>query len=336
MKQFPRRPGEGVNRQVPGEDDGHGIKNRPVDVLGGGENDVVQVVLLSRAVGEFAIDVFHHHDGAVDDDSKIDRADRQQIRGHVASVQKDESEKKPQRNGQRDNHGSPEADQESYQDDENQNHPALEIGFHSIRSNPHEIAAIVKRANLDVGRQEAVIQLVRFLFDAGKHVLGLVAAKHQNNAFHHVIIILKAELSQARRVADPDFADIANAHRNAVVVAHDDVAYVRGVLYQAQAAHVEKLASLRIEAAPGVGIIGLKGRQNRRDGDVIAVNLGGIEQHLVLHYGAAKSRIVRHSRNRFISALNHPILEGLQLLGTAIRALDHVAINQARRAAERR
>src|ERR1700719_4969803 len=152
MKQFSRRPSEGVYRQITGEDDGHGIKNRPVDVLGGGENDVVQVVLLSRAVGEFAIDVFHHHDRAVDDNSKIDRANRQQICGNVAGVQKDEGEKQPQGNRQGDNHGGPEADQERYQHDDNQNHSTLEIGFDSIRSHPYEIGAIVKWADLDVGR----------------------------------------------------------------------------------------------------------------------------------------------------------------------------------------
>ena len=208
--------------------------------------------------------------------------------------------------------------------------------FDGIGGHSHQIAAIVKRADFDVGRQETVIELLGFLFDAGEHVLGLLAAKHQNHAFDHVVIILKAELSQARGVADADVADILNAHGNAVIVAHDDVADVFGVLNQTEAAHIEKLTALRIKAATGVRVIGLQRCQDLRDGDVIAVDFGGIEQHLVLHGGAAETRIVGHAGDGFISPLDHPILEGLQLLGAAVGALDHVAINQARGTAERR
>ena len=80
----------------------------------------LQVVVLAVALGEFAIDVFHHHDGAVDDDSEIDGADGEQVGGYAACVQEDEGKEQAERNGQRDDHRGADADQEKDQHDQNQ------------------------------------------------------------------------------------------------------------------------------------------------------------------------------------------------------------------------
>ena len=171
-----------------------------------------------------------------------------------------------------------------------------------------------------------MISLV-FFFDALEDVLRLLAGEHEDDAFDPVVIVLETEFAQARRVADGDLADVADAHRHAVVVSHDDVADVFGLGHQPESAHVEELRALRIKTAAGVGVVGGQRIQHLRQGNVVAVKLGGIEQHLVLHHRAAEAGIVGHAGHGLVGALDHPVFVGLQLLRSAVRALDHVAID---------
>ena len=98
MKKFSRRAAERINREIPRDDDGNRIKNGPVHVARGRQNHFRKVVLLPSAKTQFAVDVLHHHDGAVDDDSEINRADGKQIGGFAREVQKNEGEKQSKRN----------------------------------------------------------------------------------------------------------------------------------------------------------------------------------------------------------------------------------------------
>ncbi len=66
----------------------------------------------------------------------------------------------------------------------------------------------------------------------------------------------KPNSSEARSVADGNLADVADAHRHAVIVAHDNVADVFGLGDQPKSAHVEELRTLRVKAAAGVGVVG--------------------------------------------------------------------------------
>ena len=130
--------------------------------------------------------------------------------------------------------------------------------FDRVRGQPHQIAAIVERHHFDVRRQDAVVQLFGFCFDALEHVLRLLAGEHQDDAFDGVIRLVEAEFAEARRAADGDVADIAHTHRHAVLRADNYVADVGFVAKQADSANVIKLAALRIEAAAGVRVIDRK------------------------------------------------------------------------------
>ena len=77
-------------------------------------------------------------------------------------------------------------------------------------------------------------------------------------------------------------------------------------------------------------------RADLRDGQVVAVDARGIEQHLVLHHRPAETRVVGHARDGAVGAFDHPVFNRLQLLRRAIGALEHVAINQAAGAEQRR
>ena len=150
------------------------------------------------------------------------------------------------------------------------------------------------------------------------------------------IILLIAELAEARRVADLDRADVLHADGHAIIGADNNVTDVFGVAHQAEAAHVIELAALRVESAAGVGVVGGERVDDLRNGEVIAVKARGIEQHLILHDRAAEAGVVGDAVHGAVGAFDHPVLEGLQLLRSAVRALYNVAIDKAAGTEERR
>ncbi len=87
MEKFAGGAGEGIDGKITGDDDGDGIENGAVDVARGGENDFVEFVVLAVALAQFAVDVFDHDDGAVNDDAEIDGADGEQVGGVAGGVQ---------------------------------------------------------------------------------------------------------------------------------------------------------------------------------------------------------------------------------------------------------
>ncbi len=114
-------------------------------------------------------------------------------------------------------------------------------------------------------------------------------------------------------VADHHLADVFHADGNAVVAADDDFADVIGGFDQAQAANVVELAALGVEAAAGVGVVGLQRVDDLDDGEVKVVEPRGIEQHLIFHGRPAETRIVGNARDAAIGALDDPVFVGVQL-----------------------
>ncbi len=106
--------------------------------------------------------------------------------------------------------------------------------------------------------------------------------------------------------------------------------------HQADAADVVELSALRIEAAAGIGVVGGESSGDLRNGEVIAVDARRIEQHLILHGRAAEAGVVGNAGDGAIGTLDDPVFDGLQLLRSAVGAFEHVAIDEAAGAEERR
>ncbi len=336
MEELSRRPAQRVYRQITGEDDGHGVKDWAIHISSRGQNHFVQVVGLPFPQRQFAIDVLDHDHRAVDHDSEVDGADGEQVGRDIMGVQHDECEEQGQRNRERNDDRGAEADQKKDQDDQHQHHAAKQVRFHGVGRELHQVAAIIIGVNFDVGRKHRPVQFVGLGLDSFQYGLGLLAAAHQDHALDRIVIFLKAELPQARSMADDHVADIAHPDGYAVVAADYDVRNVFGVAHQADAADVIELATLGIEAPAGVGIVRRQGRADLRNRQVISVHAGGIEQHLVLHDFPAQTGVVGHAGNGAVGALDHPVFNGLQLLRTAIGTLQHVAVHQAAGAEQRR
>src|ERR1700722_15615927 len=317
VEQFSGRPGQRVDRQISGDDDGDRIKDRTIDIARGVQNHFVQVVIGAFAFGEFAIDVFDHHDRAVDDDAEVDRADREQVGGFAGSVKKYKGEEKRERNRQSGDHGRPEADEEKQQHEEYENHAAEQIVFDGVGRNANEVAAVVVRMNLYVGRQSAAVELVGFLLDAAQDRLRLLSAPHQDHAFNGVVVfldlVLKSKNSKARRVADHDGADIFHAHGPAIVAADDDLADIVGRFQQAEAAHVVELSALRVKTASGVRVVRLDRVENVRDRLMKVIEPRRIEQDVILHRRAPEAGVVSNARYAAVRAFDDPVFESVQL-----------------------
>ena len=255
MKQFSGRPAQCINRDITRDNHRDGIKNRAIHVFRGGKNYFLQVVFLALAQTQFAINVFDHHQRAVDDDSEIDRANGQQICRHVMRMQENEREQQRQRDRQRHNHRGAYADQKKNQYDQHQRHAQQHVFFDRIDRQLDQIAAVIIRPNLHVWRQDVVVQFLGFRFHALQYILGLIAPQHHDDAFHRIIILVEAKLAQARRMPDRYVAHITHMHRHAVLRTDNHAANVRFVLDQSQPADVIKLPALRIKSAAGIRVV---------------------------------------------------------------------------------
>src|SRR5690242_16382376 len=339
MEELSGGAAEGVDGKITGDDDGDGVEDGAIDISRGGENDFVEAVGLSFAQAELAVNVLDHDDSAVNDDAEVDGADGEEVGGFAGLVQEDESEKKSEGNGERGDDGGANADEEKDENEKDENHAAEEIAFYGVSGNADEVAAVVEGTDFDVGRKNGFIELLGFALDAGEDVLGLFAFAHKDDAFDGVVVVfgfvLEAEDAEAGSVADDHAANVFHANGSAVGGADDDFADVVGGFEEAEAAHVVKLAALGEESAAGVGIIGGESVEDLDDGQVIAVEAGGIEQDVVLHGRPAETGVVGDAGNAAVGAGDDPIVVSVELGGSAIGAFENVAIDEAAGTEER-
>ncbi len=168
----------------------------------------------------------------------------------------------------------------------------------------------------------------------------MLAPAHQDDAFDGVIILLllglKTEDAEARGVADFHAANILDADGHAIGTSDYDFPDVFGAFHEAQAAHVIKLAALRVKTAAGVGIVGVQRGNHLHDRQVIVVEFHGIEEDVILHRRPAKARIVGHARHALVRPLDNPVFVSMQLHGRAIRTFEHIPVDEAAGTEERR
>src|SRR5262249_8268988 len=163
---------EDVDGQVTGDDDGDGIEDGAVDILGRGDDHLVQLVTLAAADGEFAIDVLDHDHGAVDQDAEVDGADGKQVGGDGWEGEEGEGEEQGEGNGERGDDGGTGAGEEEDEHDHHQDHAAEQVVLDGVDGELYQVAAIVVGTDLDVARQLAV-EFGGFLLDTLEHGLGL-------------------------------------------------------------------------------------------------------------------------------------------------------------------
>src|SRR6266481_5527537 len=111
------------------------------------------------AQAEFAIDVFDHDDGAINDDAEIDSADGEEVSGFAGGVKKNEGEKQRERNGESGDNSGAYADEEKDEHEKNKDHAANEVPFHGVGGNADQIAAVIEGTNLDIRWKDIAIEV---------------------------------------------------------------------------------------------------------------------------------------------------------------------------------
>ena len=201
-----------------------------------------------------------------------------------------------------------------------------------------QLAAVVERDDLHVLRQDASLSSRGLRLDALEHHLRLLAGAHQDDAFDGVVRCHEAELPEPRRVADHDLADVLHEHRDAVLHRDDDVADVLERLDAAEAAHVVELAALGVESAAGVAVVRPRApsatspdRQTRRR----RARVGSSSTWYCIVSPPSDDRSATPGTDLYCRSSTQSWMD-LELHRRAIRALQHVAVDQPARREQRR
>src|SRR5512146_2786936 len=159
-------------------------------------------------------------------------------------MQDDKGKQQRQRDGEGYDDGGADADQKKDEHHQHQQHAAQQVALYRVGGQVHQRAAIVIGQNLHVLGQNLLVELPGFFLYPLEHGLGLLAAPHEDDAFHGVIVFFETEFTQAGSVPDHHLADVLDADGRALAAAHHDVPNVFRVAHQAQAANVVELAAL--------------------------------------------------------------------------------------------
>ena len=156
-----------------------------------------------RVMREMAEDVFHHDDGAVDDNAEIDGADRQQIGGIAAQHRDDDRKEQRDRNGGRHDQRAAQVAEENPLDQEDQRDAEQHVVHHGAHRDRDQIAAVVEWLDLDAGWQAAVaVDALDRRAHARHHIHGALELLHQHDAEQDVVLIVAAGNAEARREPD--------------------------------------------------------------------------------------------------------------------------------------
>ncbi len=225
---------EGEQRHEAGNDDCCSEQDRLVDLGGGIGNDGEFAAkhtrgthhVHQRAAGTARLrtftqmpeDVLDHDDRGVDDQTEVDRTDRQQIRGLATQSHQSDRKRQCERNSASDDQSAAQVAEEGPLQQEDQHNPRQHVVQHRTRSDVNQIGAIVDALDSHSDRQDtgAVdgIDLRLHTID-GWHAL--LTTAHQNDALNDVVRIrVLPGNTETRLVADLHSRNVPKQHRYAM------------------------------------------------------------------------------------------------------------------------
>ena len=114
-------------------------------------------------------------------------------------------------------------------------------------------------------------------------------------------------------MADADRPDIPDPDGCALLRRHDDLLDIAQRLDEAEPADRDPVVALGDVPASGVGVVVRHGVEHLLQGQVVGAQPGRVDRDLVLLGAAAPGHHVGDARNLLVLALEHPVLERLQL-----------------------
>ena len=125
-------------------------------------------------------------------------------------------------------------------------------------------------------------------------------------------MLIAPGLSQARHSTFADVGDIFDLHRQTVLLRHDNVANVFGVLDQTQTPDVDRLIAHADRASADVYVGVANGGKQLLKAHAVRLHFFGISLNVVLLGGAAPGHNLGHTGHGQQAPLDHPILDGAQ------------------------
>ena len=278
---------------------------------------------------------FDHHNRAVNDNAEINRAHRKQVSRHSAQPQADK--RKQQRQGNNDAHddgGAPVGHEQKHNHGHEQN-PFGEVVQHGFGAVSHEVVAVIKRDHLHVRRQDFVVQLGDFGFHPAQHFRWVFALALHDDALHHVVAFVQADLPHTRLIRLDYLRHIAHQHRQTTLLVHDNVLNIRDIGQQPDTAHDIRLPVFFDYVAPHIQVVLGHGVIDFRGSKPVFLHLHRVHHNLVGLFAPAKRHNIGHARHGPELAVNHPVLNREQFAGVARFRLQRVPKNLPRRAVGR-
>src|ERR1700682_4493193 len=290
-----------------------------------------------RGLRQPAEDRFHHDHGGVHDEPEIDRADRQQIGGFAAQNQDDDGEEQRERYGGADDQRAAEVAQEHPLQQHDQQNAHYHIVQHGCGGDVDQVLAVVDPFDMHARRQDAgVIDRGDELLDAGDRRRALLATAHQHDALHDVVVLVDAGDTEPRLLADGDGGDILDQNRVAAALRDHGAGKIVDGTDQADAAHHGGLRA-DIDGVAADIDVGIAHRlQQLRQRQSVGDELVEIDLQLIGFGLAAPAGDVDHAGYRAEAALQHPVLQRLEVEHAVIRrSFQPVPIDFADRAERR-
>ena len=267
-----------------------------------------------RVMGKMTEDILHHDDGAVDDDAEVDRADRQQVGGVAAQHGDDDRKEQGDGNCRGHDQRAAQVPQEDPLNEKDQRNAEQHIVHHRAHGDRNKVAAVVVRLDPDARRQAAVIvDALDGCAHARHHVHRPFQLLHQDDAEEDVVLVVAGGDPQPRRKADLVVRDVGQHNRQSALLAHHDIVDVADRSEHADAAHVDRLLADGDRPAADVGVAGGNRVDDLRQGQSVGPHPVEIDLDLVFLGLSAERRNVGNARNDAQFALDHPILNGLEL-----------------------
>ena len=284
-----------------------------------------------------AEDRLHHDHRGIDDQAEIDRADRQQVGRFAAYHQDADGEEQRKRNGRAD-------DQRAAQIAEEyplQQHDQADADDHVLQHGPgrglDQVLAVIDALDMNPGRQDgrAVDPFDQLLHPRDRR-RALLAAPHQHDALDDIVVLVLAGDAEPRLRADRHGGDVLDQDRRSVGRSDHGVGQRIDRPDQSDAAHHRRLLADIDGVAADIDVGVADGLQQLRQCQPVRDQLVEIDLQLVGLGLAAPAGDVDDAGHRAEAALQHPVLQRLEIEHRIIgRADQPVTIDLADRAERR-
>ncbi len=199
-----------------------------------------------------------------------------------------------------------------------QQHDQADAEDHVLEHGPgrglDQVLAVIDALDMHTRRKDGgIVDALDELLDPGDGGRALLAAPHQHDPLHDVVVAVLARDAEPRLFADGDGGDVLDQHRRSVGRRDHGVGERVDGADQADAAHHRRLLSDIDGVAADIDVGVADGLQQLRQRQPVRHQLVEIDLQLVGLGAAAPAGDVDDAGHGAEAALQHPVLQGLQV-----------------------